>query len=173
MTEVIVEHHNEPPLTDAEVNGIIAGTADCFGMHRVDRNCTLLSMDGREMFCHFTALDLESVRIALRQVSSPRCLVWSGTVHDAADVTAKELAEANVLVSRTFDAAVGLEEIQALDNAGSFAAHRARRLRTFLSTDRRRMVCLYQASDAESVSAALREAGIAVERVWAFRGFMA
>jgi hypothetical protein len=173
MTEVIVEHHNEPPLTEAEVNGIIEGTAGCFGMHRVNRNCTLLSADGRELFCHFTAHDMESVRIALRQASSARALVWSGTVHDAPGMTAKELAKANILVSRTFDAAAGLEEIQALDDASSFVTHHARRLRTFFSTDRRRMACVYHAPDADAVRAALREAGIAAERVWAFRAFMA
>jgi hypothetical protein len=172
MTDVIVEHRNEPPLTEAGLNDIIDGTADCFGMHRVDRNYSLLSLDGREMFCHFTALDVESVRIALRQASSPRGLVWAAIVHDAAGVTEQMLAEANILVIRTFEAVAGTEEVEAL-NAGSLAARCAHPLRTFLSTDRRRMVCLYRAPDVESVSAALREAGIEVARIWAFRAFMA
>jgi Nickel responsive protein SCO4226-like len=173
MTEVLVEHHWEPPLTDADMDSMIGSTAGCFGMHRVDRNSSLLSADGRELFCHFTAPDAESVRIALHQACAPRGEVWSGTVHDAPGLTDDGLAQANILVSRRFDAAVAFEEIQALDDVGSsrFLTHRARRMRTYFSTNRRRMVCLYHAPDAESVRIALREARMPVERVWAFRQF--
>jgi hypothetical protein len=40
--------------------------------------------------------------------------------------------------------------------------------RTFFSADRRRMVCLYQAPDAESVRLAQREAAMPLDAVWAF-----
>jgi hypothetical protein len=173
VTEVLVEHHWESPLTDADMDAMIGGTADCFGMHRVDRNRSLLSADGHEVFCHFTAPDTESVRIALRQACTPRGHVWSGTVHDAPGLTDEGLAQANVLVSRRFDATVAFEEIQALDDVGTncFLTHRARRMRTYVSTNRLRMVCLYHAPDAESVRIATREARLPVERVWAFRQF--
>jgi hypothetical protein len=94
-------------------------------------------------------------------------------VHDAPGLTDERLAQASILVSRRFDATVAFEEIQALDDVGTncFLTHRARRMRTYFSTNRLRMVCLYHAPDAESVRIALREARIPVERVWAFRQF--
>jgi hypothetical protein len=37
---------------------------------------------------------------------------------------------------------------------------------TYLATDRRRRVCIFEAADAESVRAAFRSAGVAFERAW-------
>jgi len=174
MTEVLAEHHSESPLTDADINAMIGRhRAGCLGLHRVDRNLILLSADGRVTFSHFTALDAESVRIALRQAGAPPGQVWSGTIHDVPGLTDERLAQANILVIRNFDAPVAFEEIQALDDVGAdcFLTHRVSRMRTYFSTSRRRMVCLYQAPDAESVRHALREAAIPAEQVWAFRHF--
>jgi hypothetical protein len=42
-----------------------------------------------------------------------------------------------------------------------------RRLRTFLSTDRRRGFCEFEAADAESVREAFHIARVKFERVWA------
>ena len=139
----------------------------------MDRNLSLLSADGREVFCHFTAPDAESVRIALRQACVPPGHAWSGTVHDAPGLTDERFAQANILVSRKFDAPVALEEIHALDDIGAscFLTHRVSRIRTYFSTSRLRLVCLYHAPDAESVRLALREARIPAEQVWAFRQF--
>ena len=49
--------------------------------------------------------------------------------------------------------------------------HRVTFLRTFFSLDCRRMLCLYQAPDAESVRLAQRQAGMPLERVWACRHY--
>jgi hypothetical protein len=38
--------------------------------------------------------------------------------------------------------------------------------RSFVSTDRRRMICAFEAADAEAVRAAYRSAGEAFDRVW-------
>ena len=94
-------------------------------------------------------------------------------MHDAPGITHDELAKANVLVSRGFEEPVAFEEIQAAEHAGAscLLTHRVQRVRTYLSTDRRRMISLYQAPDAESVRLALQDASMPVERVWAFRQF--
>jgi hypothetical protein len=42
----------------------------------------------------------------------------------------------------------------------------ARWMRSYLSTDRRRMVCEFEAPDAEAVREAYRSAGVTFERVW-------
>jgi hypothetical protein len=46
------------------------------------------------------------------------------------------------------------------------AQHGARWMRSYLSADRRRMVCEFQAPDAEAVRVSYRSAGIAFERAW-------
>jgi len=115
----------------------------------------------------------ESVRIAMREAGSPRGAVWAGTVHDAPGLADDDLVRANVLVSRRFEAPVAFQAIQALEDAGAgcLETHRVRFARTFFSIDRRRMICLYSAPDAESVRIAQREAKMPIDRVWAFRQF--
>jgi hypothetical protein len=44
-------------------------------------------------------------------------------------------------------------------------------VRSSLSADRKRMICEFEAPDAESVRAALRSAGISFERVWTAQVF--
>ena len=45
-------------------------------------------------------------------------------------------------------------------------AYGARWMRSYLSLDRKRMVCEFEAPDAEAVRASYRSAGVAFERVW-------
>ncbi|HEX4998743.1 MAG TPA: nickel-binding protein [Terriglobia bacterium] len=73
-----------------------------------------------------------------------------------------------VLVERRFEEPVLFEEIQALENAGAWCldAHRVRYMKTFFSRDRRRMLCLYEAPDAESVRLAETKARVPFERAW-------
>ena len=76
-----------------------------------------------------------------------------------------------VLVERSFAEPVAFEDIQALEDRGAWCleAHGVRFLRTYVSRDRRRMVCLYDAPDAESVRLAERKAGVPFERAWSAR----
>jgi hypothetical protein len=45
-------------------------------------------------------------------------------------------------------------------------AHGARWMRSYLSTDRLRMVCEFEAPDAEAVRASYRSAGVGFGRAW-------
>jgi len=173
MTDILVERHWDKALSDADMHGILASAGGCLGIHCVSWHGSRLSADGHETFCHFSAADAESVRIALNQAGSPRGHVWAGTVHDAPGFTNDFLARANVLVSRSFEPPVEFEEVQAVEHAGAscLLTHRVHRVRTYLSIDRRRVTSLYQAPDAESVRLALYDATMPVERVWAFRQF--
>ena len=175
MSDILVERHWDQALSDSDMHTMLGSAADCLGIHRVDWHGSRLSADGHELLCHFSAADAESVRIALNQAGSPRGQVWAGTVHDAPGITDDELARANVLVSRKFEEPVAFEDVQATEHASAscLLTHRVQRVRTYLSADRRRMVSLYQAPDAESVRLALQAASIPVERVWAFRRFSA
>jgi len=76
-----------------------------------------------------------------------------------------------VLVERSFAEPVALEDVKAVADrgAGCFEAHGVSFLRTYFARDRRRMVCLYEAPDAESVRLAQEKAGLPFERAWATR----
>ena len=173
MTEVIVERHWEPGLSDADLQAMMATCGGCLSLHHCHWRGSLLSLDGQELLCHFSAPDVESVRIALHQADVQCGSVWPSTVHEAPGLGGARLASANVLVSRQFPAAMALEDVQAIARVGQVCLdnHRVRFLRTYFATDHRRMVCLYHAPDAESVRLAQREAGMPVERVWAFRSY--
>ena len=172
MTEVLVERHYEEPLTDADMAAMIEEGSGCLGLHRVHWNRSLLSSDGRDLICHFSSADAESVRIALKALGAQRASVWACTVHDAPGFTDDALALAKVLVSSRFEAPVVFDELTAEgDGVVCLRNHRVHVVRTLLSTDRRRMLSLCHAPDAESVRIALREAKAPVERVWACREF--
>ena len=73
-----------------------------------------------------------------------------------------------VVCERAFDAPVDFESVQAREDAAAWCLdqHGVRFVRTYFSLDRRRMICIYEAPDAESVRIANRVAGNPFERVW-------
>jgi hypothetical protein len=122
------------------------------------------------MLCHFSSPDTESVRVALRQAGASMGLVWPGAVHEAPDLQGADPGYSNVVVTRSWNEPVDLPDIQAMEdsNAWCLEAHDVQFVRTFFAADRRRMACLYRAPDAESVRLAQIQAGMPVERIWAF-----
>jgi Nickel responsive protein SCO4226-like len=73
-----------------------------------------------------------------------------------------------VLVERSFAEPVRFEALQALEDraAGCFEAYDVRFLRSYFSRDRRRMICLYEAVDADVVRHVQERAKLPFERVW-------
>ena len=73
-----------------------------------------------------------------------------------------------VLVERRFEKAIEFADIQDLEDAGSSCLdiHHVRFLKSFFSKDRRRMLCLYEAPDAESVRLAEDQAKVPYDRAW-------
>lgn len=170
MTDVFLQRRFDPSISAADVFEMSKESSGCFGLHSVDWHSSALSSDGGQMICHFSGPDAESVRIALRQVGADILALWPGTIHNAPGLSEADHASANVLVLRSFEEPVTLEEIQAIEDEGAWCleTHQVKFLRTYFSTDRKRMICLYQAPDAESVRLAQRQAQMPVEQVWAF-----
>jgi hypothetical protein len=170
MTDIFVLRRYDPPLDDERFWQMAGDALGCLQIHRVEWQHSLLSIDGRRLFCWFRAPDAESTRLALRQAGSAQAVPWAGTVHDAPGVDAPPPEAANVLVERSFEDPVTLESIQALEDAHAscLASRRVEFVRTVFSRDRKRMVCLYRAPDAEAVREAQRLAGMPVDAVWRF-----
>lgn len=74
-----------------------------------------------------------------------------------------------VAVERAFETTQQLGELQAKLRAAAwcFEAQRVRFRQTFFARDGRRMICIYEASDVESVRTTQRTAGLPVEHAWA------
>ena len=168
MTDMFLERNFDPPLNTEGVKGMAIDAAGCFGLHGIDWHRSLLSSDGRKLVCWFSGPDLESARIALRQINADMRRLWRGTVHNAPGLEEHELGSANVLVTRSFEDPVELQDIQAIEDAGAWCLETrdVRFIRTYFSADRKRMVCLYEAPDAESVRQAQREAGVPFDDAW-------
>jgi len=170
MSEIFLQRDFDPPLTVSDVLEAARTSQGCFSLRRVDWLESLLASDGRRLICWFRGPDLESAREALRQSGAIDPAPWAGRVHDAPLADAPDASAANVAVERSFREPVELDAIQAIEDAGvrCLELRRVRFARTYFSHDRRRMVCLYQAPDAESVREAQREAGVPFDSVWAF-----
>lgn len=173
MPELFLEREFAQPVHAARLREASADLEEqgCLQLHRVEWMGSLLSPDGHKMVCRFRAPDAESVRIVMRTVGVVDLrYLWPGTVHERPGLTEAEDASANVLVRRRFEQVVSKEQIQALEDASAWCleARRVKFVRTYFSTDCKRMICLYHAPDAESVRLAQRQANMPVEDVWAF-----
>jgi hypothetical protein len=173
MTDVLLERYWDTPLTTAGMIHMGENLPDCFDLYRVKWEESMLAVDGSKLICRFSGPDAESVRLALRQAETDMTIHWPGTVHDAPDLNEELLNAANVVVQRSFEAAIAIEDIQAQEDAniGCLETHRVKFVRTFFSLDRRSMACLYHAPDAESVRIAQRQANMPVDKVWAAKHF--
>jgi len=170
MNDIFLEREFDPGISAADVDDMARDSGHCFQLYGVHWNCSLLARGGRRMLCHFSSPDAESVRIALRQSGSPEGIVWFGSVHEAPGLPGADPGYSNVLVTRSWSQPVELGDIQAIEDAGAWCleAHDVQFVRTFFAVNRMRMACLYRAPDAESVRRAQLQAGMPVERVWAF-----
>ena len=73
-----------------------------------------------------------------------------------------------LVLEQTFDQAVTEQDLgdaaKRLDRC--LEAHGARWMRSYLSKDRKRMICEFEAADAEQVRESARSAGIPFDRCW-------
>ena len=160
---VFLERTLDEPLSPEDVLDGGRESAWCFDLHRVRWHGSFLARDGRAMVCRFSAPDVESARLALRDPDTDLSHLWAGTVHKA-----PKSAAPNVVVERSFAAPVRFEDIAALAQAKLWCleTHRVRHTHSFFSLDGKRMLCFYEAPDAEAVRIAQREAAMPVDGVW-------
>ncbi len=73
-----------------------------------------------------------------------------------------------IVVERSFDTPQSDEAMQLVadQERPCLAAYQARWKRSLLSADRKRLICEYEAADAETMRRIQREAGAQFDRVW-------
>ena len=175
---VVLERTPDPPIALEDVERMDREAAWCMEHHRVRHSTSLLSTDGRRLICAFAAPDAEAVRNVLRQFEIVPARLWTATEHGPPDhpVTAPIARNGDelVVVARAFDEPVELQAIQDIEDRGAWCLeqHRVRFVRTWFARDRRAMLCLYAAPDAESVRTAQRRVGMPLTDVWSARLFL-
>jgi len=119
------------------------------------------------MVCMFEAPDAESVRMGFRQSG------WTGPaiVKSATHIKAVDDVDGNIIVERHFDEPVKFDELQSQEDQHAWCLnqHEVKFVESFFSIDRKTMVCVYKAPDAEAVRQAQRQATMPFEQVWALQ----
>lgn len=141
----------------------------CFKLHRVNWLKSYLSADGDRMLCWYQAPDAESVRIALRQLGSDMDAVWSGTTTGPGTTPAisSSLDEVNVLVELRLQEPSGGQDAGDLISQQAFPDADIALISCLRSTDGQRLVCLFTATDENTVKQALEEISLSAETLWA------
>lgn len=161
---LFLERTFDEPLTPEDVLEGGRETKQCFDLHRVRWHGSFLSRDGHAMVCSFSAPDMESARLALRDPDTDLARFWSGTVHGGTSGIVP-----NVICERWFAAPVRYDDIKALAQAKAWCldTYNVKYSHTFFSLDGKRMLCFYAAPDAEAVRNVQRETGAPVAAIWA------
>ena len=75
---------------------------------------------------------------------------------------------AKLVLEQTFETPVTAQDLDDMAKRMDvcLVAHGARWLRSYLSKDRKRMICEFEAADAEQVRESARSAGIPFESCW-------
>lgn len=78
-----------------------------------------------------------------------------------------------IIVEREFAEPVEVEDLQERENRFSWClqAHRVKFLHTYFAADRQRMICVYEAPDAEAVREVSRRASMPYTRIWSATHF--
>jgi hypothetical protein len=162
--EAFLERTFDEPLTPADVVDGAREARWCFDLHRVHWNSSFLALDGRTMICSFSAPDMESARLALRDPGADLSRFWPGTLHRAGIGVVP-----NFVVERSFASAVRYEDVKAFAEAKAWCleTYNVQHSHSVLSLDGKRMLCFFAAPDAEAVRSAQREAGATVSGLWA------
>ncbi|MDA0366760.1 MAG: DUF4242 domain-containing protein [Proteobacteria bacterium] len=73
-----------------------------------------------------------------------------------------------IVVERLFDEPVAFEDLQKMEDNAQWCLelYNVKFLQSLFAADRKRMICVYEAPDAEAVRSANRKAGLPFEAVW-------
>lgn len=160
------------------VDDALAATASqawCLRLHRVVSLRHYLATDGSRMVCIFGAPDAEALRRAMQVAGIPHPPhLWSATVHGVEPSAAAwggTRHRSLVVVERSLSQPTTFDAVQALEDAAPrcFEQRDVKPVVSYFAFDHQRMLCLYDAPDAESVRMANRLAGLPFDVAWSSR----
>jgi len=170
MEQVVAETEFGESTSSERVHQAYTSLAQCREQNRIEHRHTYLAADGRRMLCIFAAPDAEAVRRMSRIANFPS-RVWTASVIAAPASPDAETLPELVIVERAFAAPVTYEEVAGPEERGVWCleVNRVRYLRSYFSLDRRRMVCLYRAPDAEAVRRVQKQIDAHFDVAWTAR----
>lgn len=179
MEKVVLEIRYNPPTDFSRALSKPAWNAtmaNCLKLHRVRREVSYLALDGACQLCLFVGPDAESVRIAGRSLGYRSATTWTATLQGpvlpAAEAPSAIPSEV-VVVERTFEAEQAFTDLQSLEDCASdcLQLHNVAFLHSFFARDRKRIVCIYAAPDAETVRRVQHRLCMPYETVWSASTF--
>jgi hypothetical protein len=165
---ILVERRFDQPVRFEDIQRLEDEGAWCLEAYKVRFLKTFFSRDRQRMLCLYEAPDAEAVRLAEDQAHVPYDRAWTCTqlqgTHPATGAPGFEY----VIVERAFPAPVTADFISnALNRAGwCLDLHRTTYVESYLGRTGTKMVCLFQAPDAEAVRLANQQAGVSYADVW-------
>ena len=179
MTDIVLVRRFDEPIDAGYLDAAAAALGWCRQLYGVTPQLHFLAQDGLRCACIFGAPDAEAVRNVIRagKRNEPEAL-WACTIHrgtyDDGRSDPDHATRALILVERQFEQPVVFDDLLAVGarNIACFDLHDVRHARSYFSTDRRRMICLDQAPDAEAVRKANRTAGLPFDRAWPARALV-
>lgn len=165
MTQVMAIRDFPPGLTHADIKDFLEQNEGCMNSWSTEWTHSFRDPAGSRTVCFYQAPDAESVRNAIRQSG------WTGDalVKSVTDTKTPNTQIPNVVVERHFDAATSIEALQATEDKHAWCLdqYQVTFIETYFSLDRRTMICLYHAPDAESVRNAQHQATMPFDAIWA------
>ena len=165
MSIVLVERSFPQPVAFEDVRG---RGASCLEAHRARFLVSYFSRDRRRMICLYAAPDADSVRLVQEKAGVPFETAWtSRVVEHGAEVPDGDA----IVVERTLPQPVDETAIRAAAARGAWCLEQrgCRSVRTYVSGDGRRVVCVYTGPDAESVRQAQKQVGLPFDVAWLAR----
>jgi hypothetical protein len=164
MKLVVVERTFGDPVTYESIKAAFDREPGCLEAHRVVYLKSYVARDQKRMICLYEAPDTESVRRVQDKVKAPFLRAWPAHTIPFADPEPKDGV---VVVERELDPALDEAAIRAAAKDDTCRTQwGCRLLATYLSTDGRRCLCLYEAPDAEAVRQVQRRGTLPFERAW-------
>jgi hypothetical protein len=175
MSEIMLIRKFDKPIGVDYFEQAAIALAWCRRLYGVSPRIHFLAEDGLRCACIFDAPDAEAVRNVIRSGdrSEPEAL-WPCIIHPGPDDDGVSdplkggLKRILVLVEHLFERPLHLDELHATRVLPA-GLHGVRFVRSYLSGDRLRAICLYTTPGLESVREAHQTCGLKFERMWSAR----
>lgn len=164
MTHIVVKREFPLPMQREDIAHLLEVSSGCLGDWGIDWVGSYQGFDLKTSLCHYEAVDMDSVKFALRQLQPEQeYQIWQVSNH----LGENELP-INVVVERAFKDPCEVAEIQAQEdkNIHCLELYGVKFVKTYFSRDKKFMVCLYNAPDAESVKQAQLKAELPFADIW-------
>ncbi len=168
MQYVVVERTMPAPIDADGLRRTAESGTGCLDLHGVQYLRAYIRPDGLRLICLFRAPDAEAVRTANRQLGMPFDAAYPASFHEALGISEIGRDASLVLVERTFGEPVHFADVQSQEERGAWCLdlHGVRFVHTLFSSDRQRMICIYEAPDAEAVRLANQKTRVPFDTVW-------